>query len=95
METAAAVREVKTLEEISLSSLPVGARIIVQTKKDWRMAVISSNSGENIILRVCSPSGGTYRKKCAAETILFFDGAFHLMGDGIWREQFVKYDCRW
>ena len=94
METAATAK-VKECQQIELISLHVGAKLLVQTKKDWRTAVVSSKSVENIILRICSPSGGTYRKKCAVETVLIFDGAFHLLGEGLWREQFVKYDCRW
>lgn len=95
METAAALVKIENLSEINLSSLPVGAKLLVQCKKDWRMAVISVNTGEKIVLQICSPSGRTYRKKCTVETILFFDGAFHLLGEGLWREQLVKYDHRW
>ncbi len=92
---AAGLAETVEFEQINLNHLHVGSKLLVQTKKDWRTAVVSCKSGENIILRICSPSGGTYRKKCELETVLQFDGAFYLLGEGIWREQFVKYDCRW
>ena len=92
---SAANEKINELTEINLNALPVGAKLLVQCKKDWRMAVVSAVIEENIILQICSPSGRTYRKKCAVETILRFDGAFHLLGEGAWQETFVKYDCRW
>ena len=87
--------EENSLQKYNLRELPIGAKLLVQCKKDWRMAVVSMSSAEKIVLQICSPSGRTYRKKCAVETTIDFDGAFHLLGEGIWREQFVKYDCRW
>jgi hypothetical protein len=91
----AATEQIKEFTEINLNSLPIGAKLLVQCKKDWRTAVVSAVFDENIILQICSPSGRTYRKKCAVETILQFDGAFHFLGEGMWQETFVKYDCRW
>lgn len=91
----AATEQINEFTEINLNSLPIGAKLLVQCKKDWRTAVVSAVFDENIILQICSPSGRTYRKKCAVETILQFDGAFYLLGEGMWQETFVKYDCRW
>lgn len=80
----------------NLRELPIGAKLLVQCKKDWRMAVVSISSEEKIVLQICSPSGRTYRKKCAIETEILYDGAFHLLGEkNLWREQLVKYDNRW
>ena len=92
---AAAIKQITEITEINLKNLPIGAKLLVQCKKDWRMAVVSAISSEKIVLQICSPSGRTYRKKCATETVLQYDGIFHLLGEGIWRETFVKYDCRW
>ena len=86
---------INTEPKLNLRELPLGAKLLVQCKKDWRMAVVSMSSDEKIVLQICSPSGRTYRKKCAVETTLGFDGAFHLLGEGVWRGQIVKYDCRW
>lgn len=78
-----------------LKNLRVGAKLLVQCKKDWRTATVSSVGEEKITLIICSPSGRTYRKSCAIETIIGFDGAIPFLGAGIWRETFVKYDSRW
>ena len=87
METAA--------NQITIDTLTVGTRLVVQCKKDWRMAVVSAISEEKIVLQICSPSGGTYRKSCAVETLIDSSGAIPFLGEGIWRENFVKYDSRW
>lgn len=85
--------------QISIRELPVGSRLIVQTKKDWRTAVVSTILEEQIILRICSPSGRTYRKSCGFETLINFDKTIPLLkiyeGEEIWREGFVRYDFRW
>ena len=82
----------------TLRELPVGARLIVKCKKDWRGAVVSSINEEKVILIVCSASGGTYRLRRPPETAIIFDGAFSILPDGCedeWRENFIKYDARW
>lgn len=81
--------------QIILKSFCVGSKLLVQCKNDWRTAVVSKIGEEKILLTVCSPSGRTYRKICAAETTIFFDGKIPFLGAGIWRESFVKYDLRW
>jgi hypothetical protein len=78
-----------------LSQLPIGARLIVQSKNDWRAAVVSSISEERVVLIITSPSGRNYRKICLAETAVEFDGKIPILGQGTWRENFVKYDFRW
>jgi len=85
----------ETHRQINLCEMPVGSRLMIQCKNDWRMAVISAVIEENVILRICSPKGGTYRKKCTAETVINFDGAIPFLGEGAWKETYVKYDCRW
>lgn len=79
-----------------LSELHIGSRILVQCKKDWRMAVISKNFEDKIILQVCSPTGRTYRRKFAPETVLQFENDLIILGkENMWRKDYVKYDCRW
>ncbi len=85
---------------ITLREFAVGARLIVQCKKDWRGAVVSKIDEEKAILIVCSPSGGTYRLRRALETAVSFDGKFSVLRNGCeepedWRDGFVKYDSRW
>ncbi|MGI8470525.1 MAG: hypothetical protein ACR2N3_18970 [Pyrinomonadaceae bacterium] len=79
-----------------MKNLNVGAKLLVQCKNDWRTATISRIGEEKITLIICSPSGRTYRKSCAIETAISFDGAIPFLGDGgAWRASFVKYDLRW
>ncbi len=59
------------------------------------MAVVSRVSEETVILQICSPSGRTYRKKCAVETFVTLDGSILLLGEGVWQENCAKYDFRW
>ena len=79
-----------------LSELHIGSRLLVQCKKDWRMAVVSKNFEDRVILQVCSPTGRTYRRKFAPDTVLRFENDLILIGkENLWREDCVKYDCRW
>ena len=81
--------------QITINTLAVGARLVVQCKKDWRMAVVSAVSEEKIVLQICSPSGRTYRKSCALDALVDSSGVIPFLGDGVWRENLVKYDSRW
>jgi hypothetical protein len=84
--------------EITLRDLPIGARILIRSKKDWRVAVISYFTEEQATLLVCSPTGRTYRLSRNLETIIFFEGKIPLIKIETkenWRENFSKYDFRW
>ncbi|HSK74595.1 MAG TPA: hypothetical protein VK892_23045 [Pyrinomonadaceae bacterium] len=85
--------------QINIRELPVGSRLIVRTKKDWRAAVVSAVLEEAIILRICSPSGRTYRKSCPIETVINLENTIPLLKfyeeEEGWRENFARYDCRW
>ncbi|HNU08853.1 MAG TPA: hypothetical protein PKO33_13885 [Pyrinomonadaceae bacterium] len=78
-----------------LCDLPVGARVLVRCRLDWRSGAISATREDKIVLTIYSPSGRTYRKSCSLETPLTYDGSLPLVGEGTWRETFVKYDVRW
>lgn len=87
-----------TEKQINLGALPIGARLIVKCRNDWRGAVVSSIADEKITLIVCSSSGGTYRLRRLPDTPLVFDGKIPLLQNGCeddWRENFTKYDTRW
>jgi hypothetical protein len=81
--------------QITINQLAVGARLVVQCKKDCRTAVVSAVLEDKVVLQICSPSGRTYRKICSAETVILSNGAIFFLGEGVWRENFVKYDSRW
>ncbi len=50
-----------------LRDLPVGTRLIIRTKTDWRSAVISRIGESGVSLRVCCSSGRVYWTKRASE----------------------------
>jgi hypothetical protein len=80
----------------TLSALPVGARLILRCRKDWREAIVAACSPEHVTLTVCSSRGSTYRVRRPPETPLFEDGPFPVVGgEGSWRMGLVRYDWRW
>jgi hypothetical protein len=85
-------------QQINLSALPIGARLLVRSKTDWRAAVISQFDAEKATLIVCSPTGRTYRLRRLLETEIVFDGLIPILkftSEENWRENFTKYDFRW
>lgn len=91
METAA-------INQISLRELPIGGRLIVRSKKDWRVAVVSRITEEKITLIVCSPFGRTYRIHRKFDCEIIFDGKIPILkcdSEEDWRENFSAYDIRW
>jgi len=84
--------------QITLRELPVGARLLIRSKKDWRVAVVSQFYEEKATLIVCSPNGGTYRLRRLLEMEIIFDGKIPILKSDLedsWRDNFCKYDVRW
>ena len=82
----------------TLGEFPIGARLLVRTKKDWRTAVVSQFYEEKATLIVCSPNGRTYRLRRLLEVEIIFDGEIPILKTDLeedWRENFTKYDFRW
>lgn len=80
---------------LTLGSLPVGARLILRCRKDWRDACVAAISEEEITLSVGSPSGHTYRVRRPHNSLLSLDGSIPVLGEGSWRNLRVRYDLRW
>lgn len=80
---------------LTLGSLPVGARLILRCRKDWRDATVMAVSLETITLSINAPSGRTYRVRRPAAALLSLDGTIPLLGEGCWRAGFARYDQRW
>lgn len=83
---------------ILLSELPVGTRLLIRTKKDWRSAVISRVGETDVALRVCCSSGRTYWTKRASEMpVVREENIFRLetIADEDWRANFAKFEVRW
>lgn len=80
-----------------LADLPIGSRLIVRSKKDWRSAAISKIIEETVTLVVSSPTGFSYRLKRNLKTEIFFDGEIPFLEilEENWRKNFVRYDFRW
>jgi hypothetical protein len=87
----------ETAETKTLADLPIGSRLLVRSKLDWRTAAISKIVDENVTLTVASPTGFSYRLKRTLQTEIYFDGVLPILtnSDENWRENFTKYDVRW
>jgi hypothetical protein len=90
METAPA--------RMPLRDLPVGTRLILRTKTDWRSAVISRIGESGVSLRVCCSSGRVYWTKRASEMeVLLEENIFRLetIVEEDWRTNFARFEMRW
>lgn len=91
------VVDVAGTEAPTLGSLPVGARLILRCRADWRTATVASfepNLGR-VVLNVASPHGHTYRVRRPADSMLSYDGHLPILGEGQWRAGLARYDVRW
>jgi hypothetical protein len=90
--------ETPEISQIILSELPIGGRLLIRSKKDWRVAVISRITEEKVTLIVCSPFGRTYRMHRKIDCEIIYDGKIPLLkcdSEEDWRENFSVYDIRW
>ncbi|MBA3334035.1 MAG: hypothetical protein H0T08_00315, partial [Acidobacteria bacterium] len=79
----------------TLGEFPIGARLLVRTKKDWRVAVVSQFDTQKATLIICSPAGRTYRVRRCLKSIIVYDGGIPLLKIETaenWRENFTRYD---
>ena len=82
----------------TLGLLPVGSRIVVRSRVDWRHAAIARVAEGKVVLTVHSPSGYTYRLRRDLDAAVGYDGAIAgLLGDHVdnWRENSSPLDSRW
>lgn len=80
---------------LTLGSLPLGSRLILRSRKDWRTAAIVAVNVDRITLSVASPSGYTYRMYRPLDAPLVYDGSIPLLDEGGWRFGLARYDVRW
>jgi len=85
------------VETLTLGSLPVGARLILRCRADWRAATVAAFEPETgrVVLNVASPSGHTYRVRRPHDSPLTRDGDVPVLGEGRWRVSLARYDVRW
>src|SRR5690349_10389081 len=62
------------IERITLNDIPVGGRLLVRSKKDWRVAVVARKTEEFVSISIASPSGYNYRIRRDADQQIFLDG---------------------
>ena len=82
----------------TLGSLPVGARLILRCRADWRAATVAAFEPDRarVVLNVASPAGHTYRVRRPRDAPLAHDGHFPVLGgEGCWRAGLARYDARW
>jgi hypothetical protein len=91
------VVSVEDLPAATLGSLPVGARLILRCRADWRAATVASFEPDlgRVVLNVASPHGHTYRVRRPADAALSHDGHRPVLGEGQWRAGLARYDVRW
>ena len=82
---------------MTLGSLPVGARLILRCRADWRAAAVAGFEPElgRVVLSVASPGGHTYRVRRPFDSPLAHDGHLPVLGEGQWRAGLARYDLRW
>jgi hypothetical protein len=79
----------------TLSALPLGARLVLRCRKDWRDATVVAVTLDKVVLSVTSPTGRTYRLRRPHDSPLYFDGHIPILGEGQWRAGLARYDSRW
>ncbi len=80
---------------LTLASLPLGARLVIRCRKDWRTACVVCITEDKITLSVAAPSGHTYKLRRLPETMLMSYGSIPVLGEGCWRSGLARYDLRW
>ena len=86
------------VERITLADIPVGGRLLVRSKKDWRVAVVARKTEEFVSISIASPSGYSYRIRRTADEQIYLDGLIPCLprdDSEPWRENFTGYDVRW
>lgn len=86
-------------KQSTLGELPVGARLVLRCRKDWREGVVSQFYEDKAVLIIWSLTGKTYRLRRPVDALIVFDGRIPILPvecDEIeWRENLIKYDLRW
>ena len=84
--------------KLTLANLPLGGRLLVRSKTDWRVAVVCRIAEDKITISVASPKGYNYRLRRPLDAVIDFDGRIPFLtldSAEPWRENFSAYDARW
>lgn len=85
-------------DQITLDQLPIGSRLVVRSKVEWRFAAVSKIADARVVLTVCSPTGRTYRLWRDMDSEVFLEGTVPVLlydEPDDWRENFGRFDRRW
>ncbi|MGH9949145.1 MAG: hypothetical protein ACRD6X_18395 [Pyrinomonadaceae bacterium] len=83
---------------LKLSNIPLGGRLMVRSRVDWRTAVVSRISEDGITLSVASPKGRNYRlRRDPCHEVGNVNGLYVLHSETSeqWNDNFAAYDIRW
>lgn len=83
---------------MNLANLPLGGRLLVRSRTDWRTAVVSRVGEDGITLSVASPKGRNYRLRRDPDLKIDCENGLHYLHSEHaeqWRENFASYDRRW
>jgi len=89
---------VNPTEPTTLGLLPVGSRIVVRSRVDWRHAAIARVAEDTVVLTVHSPSGYSYRLRRGLDAEVCYDGEIAVLSSDHkdnWRKNFSPLDPRW
>lgn len=78
--------------------MPLGGRILIRSRVDWRTAVISRITDDGVTLSVASPKGRNYRLRRTREhAVGVVNGLHFLVSENVekWNDNFTVYDYRW
>jgi len=84
--------------QITLRELPLGGRLMVRSRKDWRTAVVCRIGEEKVVLSISSPTGRNYRLHRLFDCEVVIEGKIPFLKSEEaepWRENFTNYDFRW
>jgi hypothetical protein len=83
---------------MTLGEIPVGGRLLIRSKVEWRSAVVTKKNDDKVTLAVASPRGRTYRLRRPVFSEIYPDTAIPVLKFEIeedWRSNFSSYDPRW
>lgn len=84
--------------QLILGDLPLGGRLLVRSRTDWRFAAVVRLIDASVVLSVASPGGRTYRLRREADTPVVREGNIQFICTGqteCWRDNLSSYDRRW
>jgi len=83
---------------MTIDDLPIGGRLLIRSRLDWRVAVVSRKTDDGITLSVASPKGRNYRlRREPGHAVRLERGVPFLATNETekWTDNFAVYDRRW